>query len=63
MLVLSRKEEETIVIDVPDTRDKIRIVLLKSDKGRAVLGVDAPPNYLVVRKELLDRGPRILDEF
>jgi carbon storage regulator len=51
MLVLSRKIGEQIVVD-----DKIVITLveIKGDK-RILIGIDAPDNIIIRRKELYDR--------
>lgn len=47
MLVLSRKPEETIVINTPDGD----IVVTKLDDRR--LGVDAPQSFKILRGELV----------
>lgn len=51
MLILSRKIGEQIVVD-----DKIVITLveIKGDK-RILIGIDAPDNIIIRRKELYDR--------
>lgn len=49
MLVLSRKRGESIVI-----RDDIVITVLEIHEGRAKLGVDAPNEVPVNRKEVFD---------
>lgn len=48
MLILSRKEEESIVIG-----DNIKIKVVSVDKGSVKLGFDAPPNMLILREELV----------
>ncbi|KYH32694.1 carbon storage regulator CsrA [Neomoorella mulderi] len=48
MLVLTRRVNETIVID---NRIKITVISIEQDKIR--LGVDAPPEVPIVREELL----------
>ena len=53
MLVLSRKDEEEFVIDVPEAKELIRIIVLGSDKGRVRLGVIAPKDCMVLRSELV----------
>jgi len=50
MLVLSRKQTETIKIG-----DSITITVVKSN-GPVRLGVEAPPDVRVVRSELDNRG-------
>lgn len=48
MLVLSRKERQTIRIS-----GGITITLLAADRGRARIGIDAPENVAVMRSELV----------
>lgn len=47
MLILSRKEEESIVIG-----DQIVIKVVSIDKGSVKLGFEAPPHMLILREEL-----------
>ena len=47
MLVLSRKVGETIVIS-----ETIRVTVVQVANGRIRLGIDAPPDVLVLREEL-----------
>ncbi|MGP1450381.1 MAG: carbon storage regulator [Wolinella sp.] len=47
MLILSRKEEESIVIG-----DEIVIKVVAIDKGSVKLGFEAPPHMLILREEL-----------
>lgn len=47
MLVLSRKKDESIVID-----GDITITVLEIRRGVIRLGVEAPKNKIVLRKEL-----------
>jgi len=50
MLVLSRRVDESIVID-----GEITITVLGVDRnGQVRIGVDAPKRYRVLRQELLD---------
>ncbi len=49
MLVLSRKKGESILID-----DKIEIKILETKEGRIKLGIDAPRDVSIIRKEVLD---------
>ena len=50
MLVLSRKPNESIIID-----GHIKVSVLRVDSGDAVrLGVEAPLNIRVMRKEIYD---------
>lgn len=53
MLVLSRKQGEEICID----RD-VTIRILKARTGQVRLGISAPSEIRVVRKELVDTPPR-----
>lgn len=50
MLVLTRKKQETLIID-----GRIKITLLEGRTGRCKLGVEAPPDVSIVRGELVDR--------
>ncbi len=47
MLVLSRKLGESILLD-----DKITITVMEVSKGVVKLGIDAPKEMLILRKEL-----------
>ncbi|AWI33676.1 carbon storage regulator CsrA [Helicobacter apodemus] len=47
MLILSRKENESITIG-----DNIVIKVVSIDKGNVKLGFEAPPNLLILREEL-----------
>lgn len=47
MLVLSRKESESILIG-----DNIRITIIAAADGRARLGIDAPRHVHILREEL-----------
>ncbi|MHC4739724.1 MAG: carbon storage regulator CsrA [Planctomycetota bacterium] len=49
MLVLSRREDESIVID-----DKIVITVLGIYKSKIRLGINAPKNIPVYRKEVYE---------
>jgi carbon storage regulator len=50
MLVLTRREGETIQID-----DKIRVTILGRENGQVKVGIEAPREVPVVREELLER--------
>ena len=57
MLVLSRKEDEVIVIGEGD--DAVRITVVDIDpRGKVRLGIDAPREVIVMREELLPLRPR-----
>lgn len=47
MLILSRKENESITIG-----DAIKIKVIGIDKGSVKLGFEAPPEMLILREEL-----------
>ncbi len=48
MLILARKEEESIVIG-----DNITIKVIAIDKGVVKLGIDAPSDITILRSELI----------
>ena len=50
MLVLTRKDDESIMIG-----KNIRIKVIKSDSGKVKLGIDAPKNIEINRKEIYDQ--------
>lgn len=50
MLVLSRYQSQSIVID-----GDITITVLACDRGQIRIGIDAPKNVNIVRTELLDQ--------
>ena len=50
MLVLDRKDGESVIIEHGD--DKIEVKLYKDCKGKLKIGFDAPPEYIIYRKEL-----------
>ena len=54
MLVLTRQNNQSIIITTPDGVE-INIRLLDTHKGRAHLGIIAPPEYSIARDELLNR--------
>jgi len=47
MLVLARKEDESIIIG-----KDIKITIVSVEKGVVKLGIDAPSNILILREEL-----------
>ena len=47
MLVLSRKVGESILIS-----ESIRVTVVQANNGRIRLGIDAPPEVIVLRAEL-----------
>lgn len=58
MLVLTRKNNETIVIK--NGADTIRITVVRSQANKVRFALQAPDNYQIYREELLDdEAPRI----
>jgi carbon storage regulator len=51
MLVLSRRESESIVVTLPDQR-RIRITLVEMQRDRARIGFDAPKDVVIHRDEV-----------
>ncbi len=51
MLILSRKEGETIDLYL-ETGQRIEIAIVELDRGRARIGVEAPGNVRILRGEL-----------
>lgn len=49
MLILSRKLGESILLD-----DEITITVIEVSKGVVKLGIDAPKEMMILRKELKD---------
>lgn len=49
MLILSRKIDESIVIN-----DNISVTVISVDKGVVKLGIDAPSDINILRSELID---------
>ncbi len=47
MLVLSRREDESILIG-----ENIKIKVVSIDKGSVKIGFEAPPHMLILREEL-----------
>ncbi|MBM0637155.1 carbon storage regulator [Campylobacter sp. VicNov18] len=50
MLILSRKENESIIIG-----QDIEIKLVQTGKGYAKIGIEAPKSLMIVRKELIQQ--------
>ena len=53
MLVLTRKPEESIIVVSPNG-DTMEIHLAKIDNDRAKIGIEAPANFRIFRKEVYD---------
>ena len=50
MLILTRRKEESIIID-----GNIKITVLGVDRGHVKLGFEAPDDVVIVREELLEK--------
>ena len=50
MLILTRRKEESIIID-----GNIKITVLGVDRGHVKLGFEAPAEVNIVREELLEK--------
>lgn len=49
MLILTRKKNESIIIN-----NDIEITILESDDGKVKIGIDAPKSVKIHRKEVFD---------
>lgn len=54
MLVLSRREDESIVIEVPG-EEPVIVTVVSLNGYRARLGIEAPREVLVARAEVFER--------
>ena len=54
MLVISRKRNESFLIINKETGEEIRVLLCRSNKQQAALGIEASGNYTILREELSD---------
>jgi carbon storage regulator len=53
MLVLTRKNNEQIIITIPNEKEiVIRVVQISSNQVK--IGIDAPKEFLILRDELID---------
>lgn len=50
MLILTRKKDESIIID-----GNIEIKIVELDDGKVKIGIEAPKNIEILRKELYER--------
>lgn len=50
MLVLSRKKEESLIIG-----DNIEIKIVEIEDGKVKIGIEAPKNVTINRKEVFDK--------
>lgn len=49
MLILNRKENESIIIS-----DNVEIKILSIDEGKVKIGIEAPRDITILRKEIYD---------
>lgn len=50
MLILTRKKNESIIID-----GNIEVKIVECEDGRVKIGIEAPKNIEILRKELYDK--------
>ena len=50
MLILTRKKDESIILD-----NKIEIKIIALDDGKVKIGIEAPKNIEIHRKEVYDK--------
>lgn len=55
MLVLSRKRDEKILLQLND-EEKIELTVVRIDNNKVRLGIDAHESVTILRSELLDRA-------
>ena len=55
MLILARRQEESVVITTP-AGEEIEILIMDAYHGFAKVGIEAPSDYKIFRKELLETG-------
>lgn len=53
MLILSRKQNESIEIQLPNG-DTIMVTLTQLNSNQARIGIEAPDQVLILRSELID---------
>jgi carbon storage regulator CsrA len=58
VLILSRYRDQIIDITTPDGKTTISLMVTDVDRGRVSIGVEAPKDWLILRRELKDRKPR-----
>lgn len=56
MLIVTRREGETLVIELP-TGEKIAVTVLEVKGNQVKIGMNAPDDMAIVREELLERLP------
>ncbi len=60
MLVISRLDGEEIILTIPtpEGEKQITLKLISARRGHARIGIQAPQEIVVMRRELLDTRPR-----
>ena len=58
MLVLSRKEQEKIIVR-KDGKTVLEITIVEIQRGRTRLGIHANPDYGIYREEVFDAGREV----
>jgi carbon storage regulator len=56
MLILTRREGETLIIELP-TGERIAVTVLSVKGNQVRFGTDAPDDIAIVREELLEKLP------
>jgi len=59
MLILARRNDESLIITTPNG-EEIQIILMNAHRGSAQLGIQAPPDYIITRDELIKKQPVIV---
>lgn len=62
MLVITRKEQERVVMYDEDGKEIAVILLVKSTDGKAQIGFEAPRSVRILRHELIGREPMPIKE-
>ena len=52
MLVLTRREGESLIIKTPDNKE-IKVTLTRYRDAQTEVGIEAPSDYLILREEAL----------
>lgn len=55
MLVLSRKEDEKILLQVTGLPAPIELTVVRIDRNKVRLGIEAEPGVTILRSELTER--------
>lgn len=56
MLVLSRRKDERILVQVPGVEEAIEVTVVQIDSSRVRLGFNAPAEVTILRSELKSKG-------